>query len=122
MSLWMSIVLLLALIKLPIAALMLWLPFRDDEAMNAPRVPSASDEDGGSRTLPALPPGPGPRRPGGDPRLPRGSSPVSPTPGSGASRARRDPHGAPASPAPQRVRISGPRRRRVPDELRSAPD
>ena len=33
MSLWMVIVL-LALLKLPIAALMLWIPFRNDQAMH----------------------------------------------------------------------------------------
>ena len=35
----MLIVLLAALIKLPIAGLMLWIPFRDDEAMRAPEAP-----------------------------------------------------------------------------------
>ena len=41
MSLWMLIVL-LGLIKLPIAALMLWIPFRDDAAISAPEPPRLS--------------------------------------------------------------------------------
>jgi hypothetical protein len=118
MSLWMWIVLLLALIKLPIAALMLWLPFRNDEAMNAPKSAGASDDDGGSRTLPGSPRQPGPRRPSRDPRLPGRSPDRGPRPGSGATRPRRDPHGAPAPPAPRRVRTAAPNRRRVLDELR----
>jgi hypothetical protein len=122
MSLWMSIVLLLALIKLPIAALMLWLPFRNDEAMNAPMSIGTSDEDGGSRALPGSPRQPGPRRPSRDPRLPGGARPRSPGPGSGARRTRRDPHGEPAPAAPRRVRTSAPGRRRVLDELRPHAD
>ena len=34
MSLWMLIIL-LGLLKLPIAGLMLWIPYRNDRAMNA---------------------------------------------------------------------------------------
>ena len=58
MSLWMVIVL-LALLKLPIAALMLWIPFRNDQAMNmaapvdADESGASDDDDGGSKTLPA---------------------------------------------------------------------
>lgn len=37
MSLWMVIVL-LGLVKLPVAALMLWLPFRNDHAMSSGAV------------------------------------------------------------------------------------
>jgi hypothetical protein len=118
----MSIVLLLGLIKLPIAALMLWLPFRNDEAMNAPKSAGTSDEDGGSKTLPAPPRQPGPRRPSGDPRLPGDSPPVSPRSGSRRTRPRRDPHGAPAPPAPRRVRTAAPARPRVLDELPSPGD
>jgi hypothetical protein len=90
MSLWMLFVL-LGLIKLPFVGLMLWMPFRNDEAMRTVEVtndtdaPEASDEEGGSHTLLAGPLDPHPRMP-----LPR--SP------------RRDPHGAPALPAPERVR------------------
>jgi hypothetical protein len=92
MSLWMLLVL-LGLIKLPFVALMLWMPFRHDEAMRAPEITDdpdssdSSDEDGGSRALPA-----GPRDP--HPRMPLPRSP------------RRDPHGSPALPAPARIRTS----------------
>jgi hypothetical protein len=74
-----------ALIKLPIAGLLLWIPFRNDEAMRSPDVPGSSEEDGGSRALPGGPLDPHPRTP--LPRLPR-----------------RGPHGSPAPPAPRRVR------------------
>ena len=87
MSLWMLFVL-LALIKLPLIGLMLWMPFRNDEAVIASEFVDSSDsseEDGGSHTLPASPIDPHPRMP-----LPR--SP------------RRDPHGSPATPAPARMR------------------
>jgi hypothetical protein len=87
MSLWMVIVL-LALLKLPIAALMLWIPFRNDQAMNmaAPvdaDESSASDDDGGgSKTLPASPLDPHPRAPRPHPRRrgPHGSDPICPSP------------------------------------------
>jgi hypothetical protein len=36
MPLWVWMVMLAALIKLPIAALLLWIPFRYDESMRAP--------------------------------------------------------------------------------------
>jgi hypothetical protein len=88
MSLWMLLVL-LGLLKLPFVGLLLWMPFHHDEAMRAPAEdPDASDsseEDGGSRALPAGPRDPHPRMP--LPRFPR-----------------RDPHGSPALPAPARVR------------------
>src|ERR1700693_1327420 len=95
MPLWMVILLLAALIKLPIAGLMLWMPFRNDEAMRAPEPPDSSDEDGGSKTLP------------GDPfRHPRTPRPRTP---------RRGPHGTPPAPSPRRVRapVSVVSRRRV---------
>ncbi len=96
MPLWLLIVL-LGLIKLPIAALMLWMPFRNDAAMNVNEPPSQSDDDGGSRALPAGPLDPRPRRP--LPSRPR----------------RRGPHGAPPPPSPRRVRGASrmPRRVRV---------
>ncbi len=88
MSLWMLFVL-LAVIKLPLIGLMLWMPFRNDEAAIVPNLADASsdpsDEDGGSPTLPAGPLDPHPRMP-----LPR--SP------------RRGPHGSPALAPPARVR------------------
>jgi hypothetical protein len=104
MSLWLLIVL-FGLIKLPLAGMMLWLPFRNDEAMHAPDATSTdaseSEDDGGSRTLPGGPHDPHPRGP--FPRLPH-----VPTGG-----ARRDPHGSPAPPSPSRVRTGGARPRRI---------
>jgi hypothetical protein len=87
MSLWLVIAL-LGLLKLPLAGLLLWLPFRHDEALaaaNASASEPGSDEDGGSFTLPAGPRDPHPRRP-----LPR--------------RPRRGPHGGALPPSPPRVR------------------
>jgi len=78
---------LLGLIKLPLVGLMMWMPFRHDEAMCAPALSDSPEEDGGSHTLPAGPHDPHPRRP-----LPRPP--------------RRGPHGSPALPAPARVRTS----------------
>ena len=98
MPLWMLVVL-LALIKLPIAALMLWIPFRSDAAMSSGEPPDRSDDDGGSRALPAGPLDPRPRRP----------LPCGPFPG----RPRRGPHGSPPPPSPRRVRAASRERRRV---------
>ncbi len=96
MPLWVWILLLAALIKLPIAGLMLWIPFRDDAAMRSPNLADSSEpeDDGGSKALPGGPNDPHPRTP-----LPR-------TP-------RRGPHGTPAPSAPRRVRTSVSTRRRV---------
>jgi hypothetical protein len=74
-----------ALIKLPIAGLLLWIPFREDEAMKSRDVPDSSEEDGGSKALPGGPLDPHPHGP-----LPR--------------KPRRGPHGSPSPPAPGRVR------------------
>jgi hypothetical protein len=84
------LIVLFGLLKLPFVGLMMWLPFRHDEALRAPVETSdppedSSEEDGGSRALPA-----GPRDP--HPRMPLPRSP------------RRDPHGSPTLPAPARVR------------------
>ncbi|MFI4989504.1 MAG: hypothetical protein ACHQHO_01130 [Solirubrobacterales bacterium] len=98
MPLW-SLIVLLALIKLPIAALMLWVPFRNDPAMNTAEPPDRSDDDGGSRALPAGPLDPRPQRP-----LPSGPFP---------RRPRRGPHASPAPPSPRRVRAISHERRRV---------
>jgi hypothetical protein len=98
MQLWMLIVL-MGLIKLPIAALMLWIPFRDDAALNATEPPGQSDDDGGTRVLPAGPLDPHPRRP-----LPSGRFPRSP---------RRGPHGSQPPPSPRRIRTSARSTRRV---------
>src|SRR4029077_12932159 len=89
MSLWMVIVL-LGLLKLPVAALMLWIPFHNDQAMNAPgrsdtEESDTSEDDGGSKSLPGSPLDPHPRSP--RPR-PRG----------------RGPHGCDSPPSPPRVR------------------
>jgi len=82
-----------ALIKLLVASLMLWLPFRHDAAMNAiedPPRPEPGADDGGSKVFSARPESdPHPRRP--LPRLPR----------------RGGPHGAPASAPAARVRGAG---------------
>jgi hypothetical protein len=96
MPLWVWIVLLAALIKLPIAGLLLWIPFRYDEAMQAPETgeQDSSEEDGGSKALPGGPLDPHPRAP-----LPR-------TP-------RRGPHGSPTPPAPRRTRTTVRSTRRV---------
>ena len=85
MPTWLWIVIFAGLIKLPIAALMLWIPFHYDESMRAPDVSDSSEEDGGSRALPGGPLDPHPRGP-----LPR-------TP-------RRGPHGSPSPSPPARVR------------------
>jgi len=98
MQLWMLIVL-MGLIKLPIAALMLWIPFRDDAALNATDPPGQSDDDGGTRALPAGPLDPHPRRP-----LPSGRFPRSP---------RRGPHGGQPPPSPRRIRTAAHSTRRV---------
>jgi len=95
MPVWLWILMLAALIKLPIAALMLWIPFRDDAAVRAPEGSDSNEEDGGSRALPAGPLDPHPRRP--LPRLPR-----------------RGPHGAPAPGSPRRVRTTFASRRATP--------
>jgi hypothetical protein len=95
MPLWLWIVVLAGLIKLPIAALMLWIPFRYDESMRAPSDASdSSEEDGGSRALPGGPLDPHPHGP-----LPR--------------KPRRGPHGSPTPTPPARVRTSVRGRRPV---------
>jgi hypothetical protein len=98
MSTWAWLLILgFGLIKLPIALVMLWLPFRSDEAMRAPDESESSDEDdGGSKTLPGAPRRPSPHRP-------------HPRPGRRGPRApRRGPHGAPSPAAPARSRHTRP--------------
>ncbi|HEX3509905.1 MAG TPA: hypothetical protein VHT27_02280 [Solirubrobacteraceae bacterium] len=85
MPLWVWVLMLAALVKLPIAGLMLWIPFRNDSAMESHEASDSSEEDGGSKVLPA-----GPRDP--HPRTPR------------PRRPRRGPHGSPSPPSPPRVR------------------
>ena len=88
MSLWMVIVL-LALLKLPIAALMLWIPFRNDQAMNmaapvdADESGASDDDDGGEQDVPP---------PAGSPPARAPTAPTSP----GTSRIRSRLHLPPA--------------------------
>jgi hypothetical protein len=91
MPLWL-LLMLMGLIKLLVASLMLWLPFRSDAAMSAREDENRADadEDGGSRTLPGSPTEP-------HPKLPHPHGP------------RRGPHGSPSPPSPARVRTR-PRR------------
>jgi hypothetical protein len=86
MSLWLLLAL-MGLIKLVVASLMLWLPFRSDSAMVALEDDGHSEpeDDGGTKTLPGSPNEPHPRLP-----LP--------------DRPRRGPHGSPSPPSPARVR------------------
>ncbi len=97
MSTWAWVVILtFGLVKLPIAALMLWIPFRYDAAMVTGEPADSSEDDGGSRVLEDPPIPPGPRRP--HPRAPLHGP-----------RPRRGPSCStdPGSPA----RVRGPRRR-----------
>jgi hypothetical protein len=89
MSLWMVIVL-LGLVKLPVAALMLWIPFREDQAMGVSTTTTDtegadSEDDGGSMVLEASPVDPHPRSPRPCPR-------------------RRGPHGSDTPSSPRRIR------------------
>jgi hypothetical protein len=85
MPLWVWLVLFAAVIKLPIAALLFWIPYRYDESMGPAETSDGSDEDGGSKALPGSPLDPHPRTP-----LPRNP--------------RRGPHGSPGPASPPRVR------------------
>jgi hypothetical protein len=91
MQMWVWVLVLGVLIKLPIAGLMIWLPIRNDQAAYVPDPESSTEDEGGSHALPG-----GPLDP--HPRAPRPSRP-------GPSSPRRDPHGSPAPPSPPRVRI-----------------
>jgi len=88
-SFWVLIVV-LGVAKIPLAALLLWYPFRSDEAMSAVEQQQGSSEDeGGSKV----------DRDGGRPHPPR-----SPRRGPRSPR-RGGPHGSPAPLAPARVRL-----------------
>jgi hypothetical protein len=89
MALWLVLVM-LGLVKLVVASLMLWLPFRYDAAMTAVDDELRSDDEGGSKVAPEAPVDPHPRLP-----LPR--------------RPRRGPHGSSSPPSPPRMR-TGARR------------
>lgn len=89
MPLWVLVLLLFVLIKIVIASLMFWLPYRADTAMSAvgderSDTGTGTDDEGGSKVPPGAPTDPHPRLP-----LP--------------NRPRRGPHGSP-SPSPPRVR------------------
>lgn len=100
MSPWV-LLFIVAAAKIPIAALMLWWPFRSDHAMlveDDEDTDSPSDGgggDGGTKAPPTRPYEPHPRGPLGRPR-------------------RRGPHGSPSSPK----RARGPLRRLHPRVLR----
>jgi hypothetical protein len=89
MALWLVLVV-LGLVKLVVASLMLWLPFRYDAAMVAVDDEPRSDDEGGSKVSPAAPVDPHPRLP-----LPR--------------KPRRGPHGSSSPPSPVRVRTNARR-------------
>lgn len=103
MSVWV-LLLLLGVLKIPIAALLMWMPFRSDRALAAGEVDgdggdSPSDEgDGGG--------GGGSKKPQSPPRGPHPRTPL-------GRRRERGTHGTP--PAPRRVRLPAvlPRRRVV---------
>jgi hypothetical protein len=97
MPLWVWVLLLAAMVKIPLAGLMLWIPYRNDQAVAPSDVPDSYDEDGGSKALPGGPLDPHPRAP--RPRRPR-----------------RGPHGSPSPSSPARVR--GTRRSRPARPLR----
>jgi hypothetical protein len=99
MSPWV-LLFIVAAAKIPIAALMLWWPFRSDQAMLAEDEeeadsPSDGDGGGGTKAPPTRPYEPHPRGPLGRPR-------------------RRGPHGSPSSPK----RARGPLRHLRPRVLR----
>ncbi len=88
MSLWLLLTL-IGLVKLAVASLMLWLPFRSDTAMSSIEHEARpdSDDDGGTKMLPGKPSEPHPKPP-----FPH--------------RPRRGPHSSPSSPSPARVRAT----------------
>jgi hypothetical protein len=100
------IIVLLALIKLSIAAMLLLLPFLHDGAMQQPDTSSPSDDDGGLRVAP----GGGRWRP----RWPVTGGPTRPRDGGHAPTPRPAPrqrgaHTPPSPAAPLRVRSPLPR-------------
>jgi hypothetical protein len=96
MALW-TLIVLFALIKLPLVAFMLWLPFRGERNPYEPTFSEAPEDDEGIKTLPG---GPNDRHP---PRRPLHRGPMP----------RRGPHGSAPSPSPERVRSPLVRARRV---------
>lgn len=90
MPLWLLLAI-VALVKIPLAALLLWVPLRSDDAMNATHdagsapQPPTEEGDGGGRVTRSPPRHPRPRHP-----LPAGP--------------RRDPHRSGSTSAPARAR------------------
>jgi hypothetical protein len=98
MSVWV-LLFVVAAVKIPLAAMMLWWPFRSDAAAlpeDEADSPSDGGGDGGTKAPPTRPQQPHPRGPLGRPR-------------------QRGPHGSPASPSRVRNR---PLRRLRPRVLR----
>jgi hypothetical protein len=96
------VIVLVGLLKVPLVALLLWLPFRDDP-LPADLPDSSSQDDGGSKVPP-------------DPRRPR--HPRSPLP----RLPRRGPHGGTPVAKPARIRPVRARARSFDGELhRSSP-
>ncbi len=92
MPLWLWILFFAALVKIPLAGLMLWIPYRHDEALRPVESSDSSEEDGGSKALPGGPLNPHPRAPH-------------------PSKPRRGPHGSPSPGTPARVRAPARRSR-----------
>ena len=84
----MWVLLLAGLIKLPIAALMLWIPFRYDESPDVSDASDSSEEDGGSKALPGRPAEPPPAQPAAAPPAPRTARLPSPSSRRRASASR----------------------------------
>ncbi|HTW43859.1 MAG TPA: hypothetical protein VMD79_16245 [Solirubrobacteraceae bacterium] len=97
MPLWVWVLFLAALVKIPLAGLMLWVPYHNDQVLNAAEAQQqqedSSEEDGGSKALPGGPLDPHPRAP--RPRRPHPRSPR-----------RGGPHGSPSPSSPPRVRTA----------------
>jgi hypothetical protein len=96
MSVWV-LLLLLGVLKIPIAALLLWMPFRADAA-------AVPDDDGADGDSPSDEGGGGSKRPQSPPRGPHPRSPR-------RHERRRGPHGTPPSPRRVRLPVVVPRRR-----------
>jgi hypothetical protein len=92
------ILVLFGLIKLPIAAMMLVLPFRNDAAVETQPSSSSADDDGGARVPPHGGEGPSPRRPtSGLPTGPHGATAI-------RAPRRRGEHSVPPPASPGRAR------------------
>lgn len=91
-----TLILLFALIKIPLLAFMLWLPFHGDDNAYESGPADASEEDGGIKTSGGGCGDNNPRRPGRH-----------------GPRPRRGPHGGAPAPSPERVRSPLVRVRRV---------